>query len=64
MRITTKFKKMLFKYNITLSITEHEIIVLTLIDKENGEDQQFRGNTFSEIANSAYRLFELSLELY
>jgi len=54
MRNTTKLKLILTKFDVALSMTEEELMTLSLVDKDTGNDVYFQHKTYSWLISKAY----------
>ena len=62
MRNTTKLKILLQKYTVSFDMTDDEIFVLILTDKNNNDMQEFEGKSYSTVVAKAYSYLLRSLK--
>ena len=63
MRNTSKLKLILAKFDVALSMTEEELMTLSLVDKDSGDDVHFQHKTYSWLVGKAYSHLLKSVKL-
>lgn len=58
MRLTTKIKHLLFKYEVKMDMPDEGLFVITLTDNGTGELNTFEADTWSSTVDQAYKFLK------